>query len=47
MLANDVVFPVYQEASLESGIVKELTSGYQVKLTGRNRRMVPDWVCSG
>lgn len=34
MLANDVVFPVYQEASLESGIVKELTSGYQVKLTG-------------
>lgn len=34
VLANDVDFPVYQEASSESGIVKVLSSGYQVKLTG-------------
>lgn len=34
VLANDVEFFVYQEADPESAVVKVLTSGYQVKLTG-------------
>lgn len=34
VLANDVEFPIYQEASPESAVVKSLTSGYQVKLAG-------------
>lgn len=33
VLAHDTEFPVYQEASPESPLVKTLSSGYQVKLT--------------
>lgn len=33
-LTNDIAFPIYQEPSPESAVVQELTSGWQVKLTG-------------
>lgn len=34
VLAHDIEFPIYQEASSESPVVKSLASGHQVKLTG-------------
>ncbi len=33
-LTNDVTFPIYQEPSLESAVIQELSSGWQVRLTG-------------